>query len=181
MRAASFLLLVFVFVSIFVLAEHALEQAGADLFEALHRLINRGLVFNGEYSLDIAQTFGNFADRDLDVLEMLVRLYGGVPSLFRIGDDFVDGGAGVLDITCLVEFVGVAELKFGDPDARARAILRGCVLDPGLEFVYGFVPGNHRAGGEGEEKHPDGKTAHTFSASWARWRSGGDEPATPDQ
>jgi hypothetical protein len=160
MRAASFLLLVFVFVSIFVLAEHALEQAGADFFEALHGLINRGLVFNGEYSLDIAQTFGNFADGDLDVLEMLVRLYGGIATLFRIGDDFVDRCSGVLDITCLVEFVGVAELKFGDPDAKARAILRGRVLDPGLEFVYGFVPGGGRAGREGEEKHPHGKTAH---------------------
>src|SRR6266478_2125673 len=123
MRAASFLLLVFVFVSIFVLAEHALEEAGADLFEALHGLNNRGLVFNRKYSLDIAQTFGNFADGDFDMLEMLVRLYGGVASLFRIGDDFVDRCSGVLDITCLVEFVGIAEVKFGDPDAKKRAML----------------------------------------------------------
>ena len=55
-------------------------------------MFHRRLVFEGESAFDVPQLFRYFSDIDLNILEMLLRLRGGVAAFLGVGNDVVDGG-----------------------------------------------------------------------------------------
>src|SRR5882762_10867341 len=56
--------------------------------------------------------------------------------------------------------LSIAKLMLRDPDGEFGAVFRTRAFEACFEFVYGFVFGRAVGGGEGEEKHVKGKSAH---------------------
>ena len=155
-RPHFFLLLLYLF------GEHFLEQGGADVFEAIDGLFDRGLVFEGESAFDVTQLIRHFSNIDLDMLEVLLVLRYGVASFLGVGNDVVNGGAGLVGLAIVVKLVGNAELILCDADGEIGAVLGTRACEARFELVCGFVLGRAVRAGEGKDndKHERGKAAH---------------------
>src|SRR5208282_354340 len=154
---ASFLLFLLIF-----FREHFLEQGGADVFEAIDGLYDRGLVFEGKSAFDVTQLFRHFSNIDLDILWALPGLGDGVASFLGVGNDVLNGGAGLVDLAIAVELVGIADLILCDPDGEIGTVLGTRAFEACFELVHGFILGRAvRAGkGKGNGEHKKGQAAH---------------------
>jgi hypothetical protein len=131
------------------------------------RLFDRRLVVKGESAFDVAQLLRHFSDIDLDILEALLGLRGGVASFLGVGHDVVDGGAGLVGPAIAVELVSIAELMLCDADAEIGAVFGPRAFDPCFEFVDGFVLGR----AVGRRKGKNGTITEAHKRQRGAWRS----------
>ena len=73
--------------------------------------------------------------------QVLLGLHGGVAGFLGVGDDVLDGGAGLVDLAFIVELVGIAKLMLRDPHAEFGAVFGARLLEACLKFVHGLVFG----------------------------------------
>ena len=63
------------------LAEHGGQEVSPHFFHAINGLLNRGLVFKGQVTLEVAKSFGHFAERNFGVLDFSPGTDGGIAGL----------------------------------------------------------------------------------------------------